>query len=91
MQTHKFVRAIWIQDDKFSAQALHDFFGCIMVRVSVCVQCLFGCSFMRLECMDCVSKVAMALVTYSITSESSGVCAYECVRVCMSCINCMCT
>lgn len=43
MQTHKHIRTLHIWGDEFSAQALHKFFSCILVRVIVCVECLLVC------------------------------------------------
>jgi len=44
VQTHKHIRRLQIDDDEFSASALHKFFGFIAVRVNVCVDCLLVCA-----------------------------------------------
>jgi len=43
VQTHKYIRKLYVQNDQFSAHALHEFLRCIKVRlVCVCV-CVLLC------------------------------------------------
>jgi len=64
VQTHKYIRQVIIQTDNFSAHALHEFFGCIMVRVSVRM----------------CKLVAVLYVMLSECNNMSVLCLYEIVR-----------
>jgi len=49
VQTHKYIRRIdvgsmYVGRLDISAQTLHEFFGCIMVRMSVCVSIIVYCA-----------------------------------------------